>query len=439
MTTTAPRNVLLIVTDQQIADSYGALGNPHLSTPNLDRFVAEGTVFEKCYCAEPVCGPSRAAFLTGRMPLECGVYRNGHNVRSTIPNLGQWLRRAGAPHTPAYAGKWHIRETHSAYPPGFDMLASGVNCQGQPSDASVTFATEGFIRNHNSDTDPPFVLSAMYTQPHDICEWIHYVTGIDEGRFEIDEEVLPPLPESFSVEGELPAAMERQQEKQTGNQLNWTEFQWRIYLWGYYRMIEQVDSEVGRVLDALDETGLAENTLVIFCSDHGEGVAERRMQTKNFLFDSAARVPFALRLPGVVPAGKRESQFPISLLDIFPTIADFLGLEAPSGLKGRSLMPFVEMGRAPDRAFVAAQVLGGQGHMIRTERYKYITFRKDPVELLFDMKADPGETRNLAARPEQGPILEAHRAHLLGWLASLEIAPSVPAEFRFEPSWLASG
>lgn len=427
MNTDSP-NVLLIVSDQQHADTISALGQKWVATPNFDRLVSEGMTFNNCYCAEPVCGPSRASLFTGRVPSECGIYQNGHNVRSSIPNIGQWLNRNQSYHRAVFAGKWHVREPHTANVPGFDMLASGINCQGQLSDASVTLACEAFLRN--APGDEPFVLSAMYTQPHDICEWIHYCCGIEDGRFHIPDNELPPLPDNFMVNFEEPTMHSTSREERPTSVFRWSEYQWRVYLWGYYRLVEMLDAEIGRLLHALKASGQAENTIVIFTSDHGEGLGELGMTTKQYLYDSASRVPLIIRWPEKIQAGT-ECRKPVSLLDIAPTICNCIGLPAPKDTKGFSIKEMMTNGTVPNRDFVSIQGYGGKGQGIRSEHFKYIAFTNDPVELLFDMENDPGETVNLATDPEHRETLLKHRQYLSEWLDSLDIAPCVPEDFRF--------
>ncbi len=427
MNTETP-NILLIVSDQQHANTISALGQQFVNTPNLDRLASEGMSFSNCYCTEPICGPSRASIFSGRMPSECGVYQNGHNIRSNIPNIGQWLHRCGSTYQTVYAGKWHVRQPHTANVPGFDMLASGINCQGQLSDASVSMACEGFLRNRRSRE--PFFLAAMYTQPHDICEWIHYCCGIEEGRFHIPETDLPPLPDNFRAEYAEPDILAFYRGGRPSSVCKWSEYQWRVYLWGYYRLVEMLDAEIGRILQALDASGQAENTLVIFASDHGEGLAELGMITKNYLYDSAARVPLVIRWPNHVKPGSISKEL-ISLLDIAPTVYDCLDLPIPSGSCGLSLKDFLAAGTPLDREYVSVQGHGGKGQCIRSSRFKYIVFRDDPIELLFDMENDPGETVNLASEPEYQDTLHTHRRYLTGWLAGLDVAPCIPEDHRF--------
>jgi arylsulfatase A-like enzyme len=270
----------------------------------------------------------------------------------------------------------------------------------------------------------------MFTQPHDVCEWAHYCTGMEDGRYPIDESKLPPIPATLSTHPVAPEAHRARQRQAKGNQTQWTEAQWRIYQWGYYRMVEMVDCEIGRLLDALDDTGLAENTLVVFCSDHGEGLGELGMITKNFLYDSAARVPLTFRLPGTIPAGQVVDRFPVSLLDLVPTLCDYASIAPPPGMKGVSLRQFLEKGEVPERPFVGMQCLGGRGYAIRSQRFKYIRYREDPVDQFFDMQADPGETRNLAAAKQCPEELDQHRKWMAEWLGTLDIAECVPPEYR---------
>lgn len=198
--------------------------------------------------------------------------------------------------------------------------------------------------------------------------------------------------------------------------------QWRFYLWSYYRHVEMVDAEVGRVLDALEDSGERENTVIILTSDHGEGRGRHHMVGKNYLYDEASRVPFLISWPGRLPAGKQDTTHLVSGIDIMPTICDYAGVKAPAEMTGRSVRPLIEGKQIPWREFVAAEV-AGNGRMIRTPSHKYIAYADDPVEQLFDMRTDTGETKNLAPDSRHAPVLEAHRGLLKEWTGHLKLAP----------------
>jgi len=425
-------NILLIVTDQQHIDTISAFGNSQVSTPGLDRLAERGTAFRQSYCTYPLCSPARSSIFTGRMPSETGVFGNGNNVRTAIPNLGQWIGR----HTdrePAYSGKWHVREPHTAFVPGFDVIASGINCKGQEGDKSVTQSCEDYVRNY--DEGKPFFLAAMYTQPHDIGLWTSYNFRNRLG-FPYPEllDDLPPLPESFEPTHEEPARYRKRRSGSGPVDRERAEAYWRYYVWGYYRHVEMVDAEIGRLLQAVEDAGRSEDTLIIFTSDHGEGMAEHQFRTKHFLYDAAARVPLIISWPGVLPEGREETAGLVSGLDLFPTICDYWDLPLPENVKGLSLRALLEEGTRLDREYVAVECHGGSGQAIRSADYKYIAHNDDPIEMLFNMREDPAETRNLAGSTEHAETLRKHRGYLREWLEGLEVAPSVPDKYRWSPS-----
>ena len=425
-------NILLIVTDQQHASTMSACANRHMHTPGLDRLVERGTTFQQNYCTYPVCSPARSSIFTGRMPSDTGVFGNGNNIRATVPNLGQWLGK----HTDrevVYSGKWHVRQPHTACIPGFDVIASGINCKGQEGDKSVTQSCEAYIRNYTDEK--PFFLAAMYTQPHDIGLWTSY-NFRNRAGFPYPEllDDLPPLPDNFETTHEEPALYRKRRAGSGPVQKDEADAYWRYYVWGYYRHVEMVEAEVGRLIQAVEDAGRLEDTLIIFTSDHGEGMAEHQFRTKHFLYDAAAKVPLVVSWKGVIPEGREETAELASGLDLFPTVCDYWDVPVPDGVKGVSLRPLLEEGRSLDREYVAVECNGGSGQAIRSSDYKYIAFNDDPVEMLFNVKEDPGETVNLAKSAEHAEVLQRHRTYLGEWLAGLDIAPSVPEKYRWPAS-----
>jgi arylsulfatase A-like enzyme len=204
--------------------------------------------------------------------------------------------------------------------------------------------------------------------------------------------------------------------------MKWTERQWRYYLWSYYRQVEMVDAEIGRVLNALDESGQADNTLIVLTSDHGEGMARHQTVLKNFLYDEAAKVPLLVSWPGHVRKGVRDSGHLVSGVDVISTMCDYAGIAGPPQVRGRSLRPLLEGKSCKWREFVAAEVVT-TGRMIRTPDYKYVTFTNSAVEQLFDMTNDPGETRNLIDEAKYGSVVADHKKLLEEWESQLEVAP----------------
>lgn len=417
-------NVLLIMTDQQHINTISAAGCPDISTPALDTLVERGVHFAHSLSPNPLCSPARSAIFSGRTSCEAGVHENGRPIRADIPNLGQWLSdQAG--YEAIYAGKWHLPGSATHFIPGFRVLTPGVGGQGHLGDTAISSACAGWLRNRTA-TDP-FLLVASFLQPHDICQWLRLNSrGQDELALRDLADELPPLPENFDFDPNEPATISSRRARNEGVRNNWSEQQWRYYLWCYYRHVEMVDAEIGRVLEALEASGHADDTLVIFTSDHGEGCGHHQMTRKNFLYEESLAVPLIASLPGEIASGQANVSHVVSGLDITPTVCDYAGVSTPPLMRGRSLRPLLE-GRATTwREFCVSEVAGNTGRSLRSERFKYITYVDDPVEQLFDMMEDPGELRNLAAEASHAGVLADHRTMLRDWEERLDVAPGTP-------------
>jgi arylsulfatase A-like enzyme len=201
----------------------------------------------------------------------------------------------------------------------------------------------------------------------------------------------------------------------------WRGTEFRQFLYAYYRLVEQVDIQIGRILGALRDTGLDRNTVVLFTSDHGESLGAHRLVQKKSFYEESAKVPLIVAGAGVTRPGSVDRTSLVSLLDILPTLCDFAGVAVPAGVRGPSLKAATE-GHALDRDFVVSEVLlrdtpDPQRRMLRTSRYKYCVFNAGAnPEQLFDLELDPGEVRNLAGMPEHRDALHRPRALLAGWI-----------------------
>ncbi|MBN1675470.1 MAG: sulfatase-like hydrolase/transferase [Kiritimatiellae bacterium] len=441
-------NFLFINTDQQAFETISALGGRKIHTPNLDHLVRTGVSFTESYCTNPLCSPSRSSWFTGRMPSETGVLDNGRPIADEVPNLGQWLGREG--YETAYVGKWHLPRSYQFEIPGFKVLPAGINSNGSAGDTSVARAAQAFLLNRK-ETSTPFLLNVSFLNPHDVCEWLvmhrkayyaalakeaglHGREAPDAVRFPGIEEELPELPANFGFDDREPGYVKGLRTRPSGR-LWYNERQWRYYLWNYYRMVELVDAEVGRVLQALADSVHAKNTMVVFASDHGEGCAHHQMVKKRFLYDEAARVPLIVSCPDRTASNVVDTRNLVSGLDIMPTLCDFAGVQVPEKTKGVSLRPLLEGRTHSPREFVVAEVDNNKGRMLRTQGHKYIahgTHERDPFEQLFDMKNDRGETRNLAGDAGHASVLAQHRKLLNTWESGLEYRGK--EEYRFAGS-----
>jgi len=419
-----PPNLVLILTDQQHIDTISAHGCRYAETPALDSLVRRGTSFRTSYCADPVCSPSRSTIFTGRMPSETDVAANGRPIRREIPNLGQWFSE-NSDYETVYSGKWHMPRTYQRKIAGFRVLPAGLNGRGMIGDPSVSQACDAFLRNRTSEK--PFLLTVSFMQPHDICEWLRLnMDNPSALRYPEIAGELPPLPDNFDYEAIEPQLLRRLRQGNEPYRGQWSKEHWRYYLWCYYRHIELVDGEIGRVLRALEETGKLENTVLLFTSDHGEGMAHHQMVRKGSSYDEASRVPFLISWPGHFPENRLDETSLVSGADILPTLCDCAGIRPPEKMRGRSLRPLLE-GRADNaRGYVVAEIPIDAGRVVRTDRFKYVTYCGDTVDQLFDMKTDPGETKNLARDSAYAATVADHKRLLVEWEKRLDPAPNQP-------------
>lgn len=409
-------NILLILTDQQNSKMMSCAGNSFVRTPAMDSLAEEGVRFERAYCTNPVCIPSRFSLMTGRMPSEIGMVSNRVDDAGAIPQeikkngLGFLMRNAG--YDAVYAGKVHLPNM-TAEDVGFRYI-----CSDERDVLSETCAE--FLRTHN---DNPFFLVASFINPHDICymairdfqKTAHDKDLLERGAVECatldsaltkpdadDDEFFskhcPPLPVNHVPQEDEPEAIEimlgyrpfRLKARQF-----WTEKRWREHRWAYARLTEFVDAQVGRVLDALRESGHADDTLVIFTSDHGDMDSAHKMEHKSTLYDEACRVPLIIRPPGGMNPRHIDTKHLVSNgLDLLPTICDYGGTFLPDGLNGMSLRPLVEDTRISQwRKSIPVECAAGRG--IITEKFKYAMFDIGVNgEQLIDLEADPFEQRN---------------------------------------------
>jgi choline-sulfatase len=429
-------NVLLIVCDQLGFDAMGWTGCPDVSTRNLDRLRQRSVAFNRTHSPDPVCSPARGALFTGRMPAETGVIANAGQIRPDIPNLGQWLSQHGNYDT-AYCGKWHLSDgwAREGGVPGFTVLPVGDG-QGALVDHTITLSCEAYLNNRRAGEQAgerpggkPFLLVASYMQPHDICLW-----GIQQEQLVPAElpfpqlrDRLPALPPNHTARPAAPASLDRLRFKRFKS-----DEQWRYYLYNYYRLVEQLDTEVGRLLAALDRSGQADNTVIIFTSDHGDGRARHGHVQKGYPYDEAVRVPLMVSWPGRLRPATLDDQHLVGLIDLVPTICDYAGIQPPPKARGRSLRPLLEPSTAPVdwRDHIVSQYRQS-GRTVRTDRYKFVRERGDPTLQLFDLHNDPWETRNLYQDPALADVVAQHAQLLDVHEAALDYAPNVdPATLR---------
>lgn len=411
-------NILVLCTDQQHIDTIRTAGCAHVHTPAMDRLWQGGTSFVRSYCTNPLCSPSRSSLFTGRMPSETGVCALEQAIDPALPNLGQWLQ-SQAGYATFYAGKWHVPDCHTYSIPGFSVLTSGQDHRGDFSDDLVAQACATFLRRY--DQPQPFLLVASLTQPHDICEW-HRLHQLKLPSPPLVADVtLPPLPSNFhATPGEPRTLHDLRRKTIEGVVGEWPDWQWQWYRWSYYRMIEMVDAEIGRILAALDQSPHARDTLVVLTSDHGEGLGEHRFARKNYTYEAALKVPLVYYWPRQIKGGRTDRTHLVSGVDMMPTLCHYAGIAPPHDLTGDSLHPLLEDVQSSWRDKLGVQLTAGvKARVFLSGKFKYVVFLNDPVEQLFDLDTDPGETVNLAIDPRYESILRQLRSEHATWEANL--------------------
>jgi choline-sulfatase len=425
-------NVLFVLTDQQRANMMRCAGNPHLDTPAMDRIAERGVRFERAYCANPECSPSRTALLTGRFPstVDQRSNRDAHigQISDGIAERGLGNRLRGAGYEAAYAGKDHLPTDLSIERLGFDYLTT--DRRDGCADACVDFL--------ESDSESPFFLAASLINPHDICYMairdarendpdyegfenetaeaeldaaLERPPGIDEETFFAEH--APPLPANHERQADEPEAVRKHIDERSFKRYartEWSAERWREHRWAYARLTERVDRQVGRILDALRESGQREDTVVILASDHGDMDAAHRLEHKELLYEEAVRVPFLVSDPAG-PSGQVNDRL-VSLLDILPTVCDYAGAAASDRCAGRSVRPLISGTDVDWRSHLRIESRSGEA--LVTDRYKYALYDDGADrEQLYDLGADPGETTNYASDPENARLLDELRDCLL--------------------------
>ena len=437
-------NVLFLISDD-LNNLLGCYGDPLAKTPNIDRLAARGTVFNKAYCAFPLCGPSRNSMLTGLYPNSTGIHANSQIFRQTIPSqvsMPQAFRQAG--YMAARVGKlYHYNVPNSIGTNGHDDPGSWeIECnpagvdrlEEHPSITTLTpnqfggtlswFASpkseeyhtdalqaadaEWILERCAKQKQRPFFLAVGFFRPH-----TPYVAPRDPYFNMHPEELMPVVTGVKEDQADIPPAGLGSYKKEQDKLTDPLRKQARQ---AYNASISFMDAQVGKVIDTLDRLGLAENTIVVFTSDHGYHVGEHGLWQKQSLFEESARVPLLIVAPGKSKAGVKSESL-VSHVDLFPTLADLCGVKKPANLQGQSLVPMLNDATAAGRGWALTQVVrggrinrggasaaigddGGRyfGYSLRTSRWRYTEWADGEAgRELYDHDADPKELKNLAS------------------------------------------
>lgn len=438
-----PPNVLFLIADDLNCD-LGCYGHPLAATPHIDALAARGVLFERAYCQFPLCSPSRASFLTGRRPDATGVLRNpggarfshlytgSPHFREFIPDtltLPQRFREAG--YTVARIGKlyhygvpgqigtsglddpasWDYmvnpagrdkaeeHEVFSLVPGSFGGTLSWMASDGTDLEQTDGLGATAAISLLESYRDKPFFLAVGFYRPHTpFVAPKSYFQRLNRG-----DVPLPSLSADDLAQRPAAAFMSgRALHKTMSDDLR------REAIHAYWASVSFMDAQVGRVLDSLEELGLADDTIVVMTSDHGYHLYDHGLWKKQSLFENSARVPLIIAQPDGANAGARTAAL-AELVDLYPTLADLCGLDWPDYLDGVSLAPVLEDPTATmrDAAFTQTRRGDWRGYSIRTDRWRYTSWDGGARgDQLHDLEADPAETTNLADDPEYAGIVD---------------------------------
>lgn len=471
-----PKNVLLLWTDQQRADTVGPSKDPRLQMPNLERLAQRGAHFQNAYCAQPVCSPARATVMTGVYPHTHGVVDNNIVPDPGIPMITELLRPAG--YVTGYNGKWHLgnelraqrgfdhwvsteegyARSHAAegYSSYHEFLEARGYTPADPHLDGMTFArhtaaalpeavgkpafqTAAALRFLEAHRDRPFFLSVNYLEPH------APFNGPLNGFYKAEDMTLPDTWYG-EMEASVPLRYRRLRAAYAGDYMDrhpdWMksndEWGWKELKARYWGLCTLVDKYVGRILDRLEELGLADDTIVVYTSDHGHMMGEHGLLNKSVLYEPSAQIPFIIRVPGSPP---QQLATPVGQVDLVPTLLDLLGQAPPDHLQGSSLVPLLRDGDTDPEA--GQTVIEWNGSLqddavatrpgphaplapgaVDADRSEVRTIRRGSWKLnvhasgeheLYDLQTDPAERHNAFADAENAAVVRDLDRRLRQW------------------------
>jgi len=457
-------NIVFIMSDDHAAHAISSYGSKINRTPNIDRIANEGMRFDRCYCTNSICAPSRAAILTGQYNHLNGVETLGHKFdgrQTTFPKL---LQAAG--YQTALVGKWHLGHGGVHDPTGFDywcvLPGQGEYHHPMMYEMGKERHFSGYVTDiiadlslqwlQQRDRERPFLLMCHHKAPHRPWE-------PDDKHMHLYEDEDIPEPETFHddysnrseaarratmrVERDLDPVDLKREPPEHLNAEQLKSWKYQRYIKDYLRCIASVDDNVGRLLDFLDSEGIAEDTLVIYTSDQGFFLGDHGWYDKRFMYEESLRMPFLVRYPREVPAGAVMDAMALNV-DFAPTFLDLAGVEIPSSMQGRSLRPLLN-GRIPD-GWRTSMYYRYWEHMsrphhvashygIRTHRYKLIYYYGKALGMtdgaptppeweLFDLEQDPQELNNVYHLPEYAGIVRELKEELARLQAEVQDVPA---------------
>jgi arylsulfatase A-like enzyme len=427
-------NIVFIFADQMRAHVLGCYGNEMVPTPNIDAMAAAGMVLDNAISTFPVCSPYRGMLLSGKYPMANGTVNNDTGVRDDIPTVGTAFKDQG--YATGYIGKWHLEWNRNPFVPkdrrqGFDYWAVN-NCSHKYMDHFYCTDTpeeihfegyDAFVQTNlaidfiEKNKEQPFCLFVSWGPPHD-----PYNTVPDEYKERIPLEKIE-LRKNVSERAEVDHLLDRDEASEEDKLkrekrraiVEDNERLKREYLQGYYGHTAALDDCIGMIRQALKDANIAEDTIFVFTSDHGDMLGSHRMASKQSPFEESINVPFVIEYPRSVPNGKRSDAL-LSPIDMMPTLLSMAGLECPDvdGVNVSGAMKG-EASDEQDAVLLMKMLHGGNPYLtnaitpwrgVRTKRYTYTTLIGQGHWLLYDNQEDPYQLNNLINKPEHAELQE---------------------------------
>jgi len=457
-------NLLFLWTDEQRADTLAAYGNHRFRMPVLNRLASESVVFNRCYDTQPVCTPARSSVLTGQWPHTNGCLNNNIPLRPDTKTLPELL--GDADYRTAYMGKWHLGDEvfaqhgfqqwismedgyHEHFTAGRDRVArSGyhhflLECGYRLENGRDSFSRGFAVRRPIEHCKPAFLAreATRFIHEHRERPWLLHLNFLEPHMpffgplNDFHSETEAPVPANYpgtpierepelyqrSRQGFLERGFEQQDLK--------TRAGWQRLNRNYAGLCSQVDQAVGRILWALDSSGAADNTIIVFTSDHGEMMGSHSLVGKSVFYEEAVRVPLLLRVPFRKQMPMRYEPA-VSHIDLVPTLLDLLGKPATDSLPGESLLPALAgRKRREDHIFQEWHTLPNGPNartVISPDGWKLALYDTDNC-LLFHRERDPLEMHNLYYRRESAEVVRRLRARIEAWQSRTRDSQALPA------------
>lgn len=427
-----PPNIIFIFADQMRAHALGCYGNSYVPTPNFDAMAANGMVFDNAISTWPVCSPYRAMLLTGRHPMANGTVNNDTGFKDGLPSIATACKEQG--YATGYIGKWHLEWNRDPFVPknrrmGFDYWAVN-NCTHQYMDHFYCMDTPekipfkgydamvqtdlavGYIK---ANREKPFCLFVSWGPPHDPYNRVpeEYKKRIPLDKIALRRNVAERAIVDQLLAWDNPPGKVKQHRESQRETVEDDDRLKREYLQGYHAHTAALDDCIGRIRAALAEAGVADNTILVFSSDHGDMLGSHRMASKQNPLEESIRIPLIIEYPKRVPKDRRSDAL-FAPVDVMPTLLSLAGLDGPE-VDGKDLAEAARGGRSDqqDAVLIMKLLPGGNPYTmnaitpwrgVRTKRHTYVNLLGRGPWLLFDNQEDPYQLNNLINQPEHAEL-----------------------------------